>query len=305
LLEAGGGVLIAPGDRTDPEAWNGLGWLPAVLGDRVGRFAARKSVAHPSLSTFSGPVFSPFARGDASPLAEAKLFGYRALEPTTGAFVSARLDTGAPWAVERPIGRGRVLMLAGPLDAEGGTLPVNPDFVPLLHEWIIHLAGGSAPRPVHPGESLVFDVTPPPSDAVESLSILTPSGETARTVVTREGSRSSGAAKARFDDTAEPGVYRLAQPDPPGGFLYAIVEGNARGSDATELDRVEISKLSAGWPLAFSTDFDDFSTRLLATGPVGRQELWRGLVLAALGGLCVEVYLTRRLVRGQGLKEVE
>jgi hypothetical protein len=40
----------------------------------------------------------------------------------------------------------------------------------------------------------------------------------------------------------------------------------------------------------------------LAAERGGRRELWRGLVLAALAGLCLEVYLTRRLVRSQGLE---
>ena len=74
-----------------------------------------------------------------------------------GASVRARLDTGDPWAVERPHGSGRVLVLATPLDAEGGTLPVNPDYVPLVKRsielWknleeeslakILHLTGGT------------------------------------------------------------------------------------------------------------------------------------------------------------------
>ena len=63
--------------------------------------------------------------------------------PVPGASVMARFDNGDLWAVERPQGRGRVLLLASALDAAAGTLPVNPDFVPLTHEWVFHLA--SAP----------------------------------------------------------------------------------------------------------------------------------------------------------------
>jgi len=37
----------------------------------------------------------------------------------------------------------------------------------------------------------------------------------------------------------------------------------------------------------------------------GRQHpIWRGLVLAALAGLCLEVWLTRRLVRGRGIADI-
>jgi von Willebrand factor type A domain/Aerotolerance regulator N-terminal len=297
FLEAGGGVLVASGDRCDTAFWNGLSWLPATLGDRVGDYAARKTVAHPAPATFSGPVLPPFSQGEAPPLASADLFAYRVLEPASGASVSARLDTKAPWAVERGQGRGRVLVLAGPLDAEGGTLPVNPDFVPLIHEWALHLAGGSAPRPLRPGEPAEFELNPAPPATVTSLPLLTPSGDTARASIVR----TSTGAKARHDETSEPGVYRLARPDPPGGFDYAVVQGDSSLIDDSPLDPAEAAKLAEGWPLEFAPDADRLTSHLFTTGPGARRELWRGLVLAALAGLCAEVYLTRKLVRGQGL----
>jgi len=299
FLDAGGGVLVAPGDRVDPAAYAALPWMPAKLGDRTGDFAARKAVAHPAPATFAGPVLPSFAQGDAPPLASADLFGYRRLEPAPGASVSARLDTGEPWVVERSLGpgKGRVLLLAGPIDAEGGTLPVNPDFVPLVHEWAFHLAGGSEPRAARPGEPIVFDLRPAPAAGVTSLPVRTPGGETGRAAVTR----AAGVARARFEGTSEPGVYRLSLPDPPGGFSYATVRGDARVDDASPLEPAEAARLSEGWPLVFEPDAPRLVARMLTGGPGGRRELWRGLVLAALGGLCVEIYLTRKLVRGQGL----
>jgi hypothetical protein len=297
FLDAGGGLLVAPGDRTDLAYWNGLAWMPAKLGERTGDFAARKVVAHPAPASFAGPVLPPFGQGDAPALGAAGLFAYRRLEPAAGASVSARLDTGEPWAVERPRGRGRVLLLAGPLDAEGGTLPVNPDFVPLVHEWAFHLAGGSEPRSVKPGEPLVFDLNPMPAGDVASLSVRTPGGDLAKAVVVR----AAGMARARFEGTAEAGVYRLTLPDPPGGFAFATVESDNREADAAPLDPIESARLAEGWPLRFEPDLARLSAAMHAAVQGGRREVWRWLVLAALAGLCVEIYLTRRLVRGQGL----
>ena len=93
---------------------------------------------------------SPLGAGDAPALAEADLFAYRVLAPREGSSVLARLDTGDPWIVERPHGKGRVLLLASALDAEAGTLPVNPDFVPFAHELILHLGAGRDVRPGRP-----------------------------------------------------------------------------------------------------------------------------------------------------------
>jgi hypothetical protein len=199
--------------------------------------------------------------------------------------------------IERPVGRGRVLVLAAPIDAEAGTLPVNPDFVPLVHEWVFHLAGGSESPIVRAGEPLVFKMPASLSPDVRTLSLETPSGTAARANIVRGG----GLAQVRFDDTSESGIYRLALPDPPGGSLYAAVARDARESDLTPLDPAEAARLSKGWPLVFEPDPDRLIAGLFTAEPGGKHEVWRFLVLAALGGLCLEVYLTRRLVRSQGL----
>ncbi len=104
FVDAGGGLLVAPGDRTDAPSLSAIGWMPARLGDRKGDATARQTIAHPAPRTFSGPLMSPFGQGDAPPLGEADFFAYRVLAPSPGASVSARLDTGDPWVVERPWG---------------------------------------------------------------------------------------------------------------------------------------------------------------------------------------------------------
>jgi hypothetical protein len=125
-----------------------------------------------------------------------------------------------------------VLLLATALDAASGTLPVNPDFVPLAHEWVFHLAA---------------------------------------------------APVATANDSPERALERQ------------------RESDPAPLEPAEASRLAEGWPLVFEADEARLDKRVFAAERGGRRELWRGLVLAALAGLCLEVYLTRRLVRSQGL----
>jgi hypothetical protein len=240
----------------------------------------------------------PFARtqGGSPPLAEADFFAYRVLDPAPGASVAARLDTGDPWVVERPQGKGRVILLATPLDAEAGTLPVNPDFVPLVHEWVFHLAGGREPRTLQSGEPWVLDLDPPPARDLKAVPLQTPGGRTVNVPVVH----TEGSARVRFDDTSEAGVYRLTLPGPPGSFSYASVVADARESDPSPLEPAEAAVLAKGWPLVFESDPARLTSRLLEAGRGARHEAWRGLILAALAGLCLEVYLTRRLVRSQG-----
>jgi hypothetical protein len=297
FVEAGGGLLIAPGDRTDAPSLNAIGWMPVRLGDRKGDANHRATIAHPAPRTFAGPLMAPFGQGDDPPLAEADFFAYRLLTPVSGASVSARLDTGDPWLVERPWGRGRVLVLATPIDAEAGTLPANPDFVPLTHEWVFHLAGRGGQSPiVRAGEPLVFPLDPPPAPGVDALPLEMPDGSSARATVLRSGN----SAHARFDDTRQAGVYRLTLPDPPGALAYAAVTGDGRESDLSPLDPAEAARLAQGWPFEFENNPDRLAARLSAAEPGGKHEVWRLLVLTALAFLCLEVYLTRRIVRGQG-----
>ncbi|MGP0064866.1 MAG: VWA domain-containing protein [Isosphaeraceae bacterium] len=297
FIDSGGGVLIAPGDRTDAPSLASIGWMPARLGDRKGDATARQTIAHPAPRTFSGPLMSPFGQGEVPPLVEADFFAYRILIPAPNASVSARLDTGDPWLVERAWGRGRALVLANAIDAEAGTLPANPDFVPLTHEWVFHLAGGSGRSSiVRPGEPLIFPIDPPPAPGITAMPLETPDGTLAQARVIRIGE----SAEARFDDTGDAGAYRLKLPDPPGGIMYGSVAGDARESDMSPLEPAEAAKLAEGWPLAFETNPDRLAARLSDAEPGGRHEVWRLLVLAALGFLCVELYLTRKIVRGQG-----
>jgi hypothetical protein len=232
FVDSGGGLLIALGDRADAAFFNSLDWMPARLGAVVGDAATRQPVVHPRPATFSGPALAPFAEGDVPPLAEAGCFTYHVLHPTERSTATGRFDNGHPWTVERRQGRGQVLLLATALDAASGTLPVNPDFVPLTHGWVFHLAA---------------------------------------------------AAVATADESPE----RASECQ--------------READPTPLEPTDAGRLSEGWPLVFETDETRLDARVFAAERGGRRELWRGLVLVALAALCLEVYLTRRLVRSQGI----
>jgi hypothetical protein len=296
FIGAGGGILVAPGDRTEASSWRNVDWMPARVASYTGRASEGKVIAHPAPRTFSGPLMTGLGRGDAPALAEADFFAFAKLEPTAGSAVLARLDTGDPWLVERSQGRGRVLMLATAIDAEAGTLPANPDFVPLCHEWVLHLAGGGEPLLVRAGEPLIFPLEAAPGADVKSLAVETPSGTIAQAEVIRSG----GLATARFEDTVESGIYRLSLPGTgPAGFMYGAVEHDERESDRSALEPPEAAKLAEGWPLEFVSDADDAALGILAGEAGGKHEVWRWLILAVLAGLCLEIYLTRRLVRVQ------
>ena len=300
FLERGGGVLVLPGDRTDPEAWDaacfddGRGWLPARIGPLRGRFDVGEIVARPSPTTFEGTVLGPLGKGGDPALGTAGLFAAFALDPAPNGpsgTVVGRLDSGDPWLVVRPFGAGLAAIMAGPLDAEGGTLPANPDFVPLVHELIAHLAD---PNPAaltsRSGEPLDVPIGPIPSN-VDRIDVRTPSGLIESASVDRSGD----VAFARFEATDEPGLYRF---EVPGGPSYRVVRGGDLPADPAPMGPDDVEGLAENWPIDFNDDPDALAESLRDDrSGGGPRPLWRGLVLAALAGLCLEAWLTRRAAR--------
>jgi von Willebrand factor type A domain/Aerotolerance regulator N-terminal len=306
FLGNGGGVLFILGDRTDAKTANstlyrdGQGWLAARIGELVGEASKREPVSRPNPATFVD-ILAPLGSGESPPLTRAGLFSFWKVEPAQGdqpSRILASLDSGDPWIIERPIRRGLSVVVAGALDAEGGTLPVNPDFVPFVHELIFHLANPSRRmNEIRPGQPIEFALDFPMPESVTTLTVVTPSGRDVEAGI----ERGRGQSLARVDNAREPGLYRLRLPDPPRGFSFATLLPNPNASDPTLLSADDTERLSEGWPLRFdsSTNPNDLDSDQSGTSNVtGPRPFWRFLVLAALAGLCVELILTRRMARG-------
>jgi hypothetical protein len=176
---------------------------------------------------------------------------------------------------------------------------------------IFHLADAdSGARNVRPGEPIVLELNPIPAADVATLSVTTPgraAGPSHRRAPEGSGQRSAtvtrndGRAWAQFDDTTEPGLYQILLPSPPGGSAFATVAADTRESDLRYLEPAETAALARDWPLSFETEPDRLAGRLFAAGSGGRHEIWRYLILATLAGLCVEIWLTRQLVKSRGI----
>jgi hypothetical protein len=300
LLAQGGGILIAPGNRTDLSAYGSeaadaaRSWLPAQADDASS--GAGTATLHPAPASFSGSWMAPFAEGSAPPLARARFTRSLRLKPAVGSSVLARFDSGDAWIVERGAGRGRVLLLAAPLDAEAGTLPVNPDFVPWLHTLIFRLADpAETSAPLQAGKPIRLEISSEVPASITSAGVRTPDGQKASSLITH----SAGQVQLLFDQTDEPGVYSVERPlaDGSASTTYVLVEQDPGESDAARLETAEAAQLSEGWPLEFLAGPEELVERVLSGAPGGPKPAWRWLVLLALCGLCVEVLATRAIAR--------
>ena len=134
FVRDGAGLIISLGR-------NAGGWshdfIPARVGDVVDRGAAGGRLGalrreHPLFEPFRGPRSGDFGTS--------KIWRYRRLDADS-VEVLAWHDDGAPGLVEARVGRGRVLLWASTLDNVWNDVPLQPVFLPLIHQVALYAAG--------------------------------------------------------------------------------------------------------------------------------------------------------------------
>lgn len=150
-VESGGGLLVAPGARSQPDFYNHWTsssgpFLPAKLAQWSGPAGGMDRRA--ALDSFRMEAIKGLADTRFSDLDSWVIGPYWTLSETRGADVTidARMDDGGALLVERRLGQGRVLLTSFPLDNTGGNLVSRQAFVPLLHSLVYELAEAAAPE---------------------------------------------------------------------------------------------------------------------------------------------------------------
>jgi hypothetical protein len=242
-LHRGGGILIAPGDRVDPAAYDRtmLPLMPQSLRDPIDTTWGatpddRDSRAlHLVKWESDHPIFAPFSKDHPELIADAKFFKIALLGPTTATAdrkVLARYTNGAAALVEASVGAGRTLLFTSTLDRDWNDLPIHPGYLPLAQQLVRHLArkhtrGGQ-------GEHLVGSSVPLATGDLRRLEVRGPDGIGA----VFEGDRITGRSSVRFGKTDRAGIYRVVGTDQTGATrdrdeLAFVVNVDPRGSDLT------------------------------------------------------------------------
>ena len=236
---------------------------------------------------FDHPLFAPLAGPQFNDFTKIHFWKYRRIDPSVlgDARVLARFENGDAAVVEKPLGKGRLVVLTSGWDPADSQLARSSKFVPLMSAL---LQGRDAP-PLDAANHTVDDRVPLPAVA---------EGGKTRVVHKPDGSTV----------TPEPGASSFAETDEPGVYTVDAAGGDGAWTFAVNLDPAE-SKTS---PLHVET-LEQFGCRLASPAPKpvdrehlrqmqnaeleGRQKLWRWLILAAIGVLIVETWLAGRLVR--------
>lgn len=307
FLRAGGNVFIALGDQVDVDHYNdNWTFLPAPLTGRRG---------DPGRSQAFGlitqePDHPILAEG--IDLSATRFFAFLGVDDERlrhDARVLARFVDESPALVEgfyagEDAAGGRVVLLAGPMDARWSNFPMRRAYVPFVDQLVSHLTRQRiAARMVTLGEPVRFAGAAALEG--EPVTITTPGDatQTLRADLDARGAR----ALAAFRGTQVPGVYRV-EADPAfegvgaGGSAFAV-NLDTRGSIVTPIDRDALRAAFGDRPVRFVRD--DVAAALGGwhadeEAQLGeqRREWWPWLLLAALGVFVLESllanYFTRR-----------
>ena len=236
FVYAGGGLLIAPGPATRIAPCNdllyrgGTGLLPAELkATPEGAAATRIGSLDRTHAIFQ------FMRGQSNPLPAASITRYFGVDTHGGeAHVLSTYATGEPFLIERPYGRGRVLLLSTSLDTSWNTLPLSSFFLPFVQSAARYLA---VPDPVNrnlaPGEPI--DASFAGSFEEPSATLTFPNGQTRDVELLGGGEK----LEVHFTATNQPGRYtlRLRSARKPVQLLHYVVRPSRDEADLTPLPK--------------------------------------------------------------------
>jgi len=312
-VQAGGGLLLIPGDSVVPEfygGWTSEGGQPFI----PARFAKRRSLpdapAHLGLKTLSHPALALMRDATQSDVERAVITAFWALdvdEKDQAVRVGGLLDTGEPLLVERRVGKGYVLMTSMALDRRESNLPSLKCFVPLVHELAYYLAAPAlAQTNVQPGSEFIMELPAKSPDAAKKADAL---AKTPADVVTPGNRRvraslepAPNGLRVTFPGTYEPGLYRLTVPPKVGddfvvpaaatgrGFPFVVLDDAAEGN-LTPLTDAELE--AAGQHVDLVRADSTAALVETVTGKTHIEEFWQYLALALLVALLAEIGLAR------------
>jgi len=279
----GGGTVLVVVDR--PGRLATLGALAGVSPPEAPDAAGRRDVMLGEIA-FDHPLFAPLAGAQFSDFTKVRFWKHRRLDPKAlgDSRVLARFEDGDPAVIEKPVGKGRLVVFTSGWAPADGQLARSSKFVPLMAA----LLDGRAARGDEAASYLVGDRVP-----------LGP-GEPGRARLVRkpDGSEVSlGPDAVAFDATDQPGVYSVATKAGEQAFAVDLDPAESRTSPLA-IETLEQLGCRLASKAGSGEAADRDLLRQMQNGELeGRQKLWRWLILAAIGLLIIETWLAGRRPR--------
>lgn len=290
FVQAGGGVLIFPGDRVEPNLYNRdlFDGSPRLLPAKLAAPAAGAAKTSLDDASMDHPALQRFRRATDVEIDAAeftKFFGLTPRESDESVRLMARFSNGQAALVERRFGLGKVVLAAWGASLDGTDLAIKPAFLPLIHQLVAYLSEGSdGTRNVLVGEPLVKPI--PLDDANRKVTVTGPDRTTysAKPVVDDRG------CTLTVERTPLAGFYRIAVADTSTRDTLAV-NLDTRESNLRSLDAAALGNLLPAARFTWVKPNESIDTAITRSR-LG-VELWRPFLFAAILLMLVEVALAQ------------
>lgn len=234
---------------------------------------------------FGDALFAPFSDPRFSDFTKVHFWRYRrlTLPDNWQGRVLARFDGGAPLLLEKPLGKGRIWVLAAGWHPKDSDFSRSTKFVPLLAGM---LERSSERRLVaeqyEVGDSVGLPVL---RGSNAAGSVRTPDGATLELT----------ADATSFNETNLPGVYTLVMGDLTQQFAVNVAAEESRTATMS-VDELGQRGVAPGQPVT-RAEMAKEARKMRDVELEGRQKLWQWLIAAALMVLVFETWLAGHLAR--------
>lgn len=186
------------------------------------------------------------------------VFRWAGISPSNADRLLVRLSNGDPWAIERQLGDGTLLLFTTPLDSSWSNLPLSPAFVPLLTNAVRWLSQSFvAPEGLHTGSTLLAGRSQDSAINIPVQQILAPDGSPMLGI--------SQMNQANVIQLTEAGVYQLQS---AGSSAFVAVNTPIEESSLTTIPATELERWNS---LANSTS----GQQLAAAGVNANTQQWQ------------------------------
>jgi len=303
-VNEGGGLVVFPGDRTKASFYNAhllgpkTGIFPATIGDLIKADPSTGGIVHPDAPPYAHPVLAYFNGLGGTGLETFGFSRYLRLEPSGDPADPAsprailRFQDGDPLFVEAQVGAGKILMAAVPADADWGSWPTQPAYLPFVQRLVAYMSqSASSSLEVELGESFHFPL--PDAQNGDRVVLLDPTGHQATLKIEGPAMRTNTSPPPvlHTPPCKVPGIYTVrpaAGGDPIVAFSCRIPAGEIgdRPLDADQLQALAVD--------AKATRMDSVSTVLESDtlARIGR-EIWRPLAWLVLALLFLELLVAQ------------
>jgi hypothetical protein len=294
FVNDGGGLLVVLGARSRTGSWpeDASDLLPGAIGVPVDRLADRGGTL--SVTDYDHPVFDVFSAPRSGDFSEARYFRYRRVQDDGRAAVLARFDDGNIALAELQVGNGKVLVWTSDLSNSWNDLPVQPVFLPTIHQIVRHLARYAPQQPWFTAGP-VLDLSQYLATGVSDIDVAELAAPMELIVESPKGDREIRQVgnAPEYLPLDQQGFYKVRRPEDSDPLGTIAVNLDITESDLTRLDPEQLVSAVTYQGTASSTV--NLAATLTPSDKERRQGLWWYLLVAVLLIMVAESVISNRV----------